>query len=106
MKHPPIWKNPDIWQIVTPVDTNSYRKALDAKHCLIYFDNCYIFDDVTVTRCYQCNGYNRTKKFRKKRLICLRWGDAHEVKACTTIVLKDINASAADTKLSLSSDDA
>lgn len=101
----PTKKNADIFQIILQVDIISYNKALELGHCLIGLDNCYIFDAVNVTRCFQCNGYNHNRKFCRKDLSCPRCGEAHEIKECESLTLKCINCTSIMSKANLTLND-
>lgn len=66
------------------VDPESYQKLMEAEVVNIGWDVCKVYDAVTVTRCFNCCGYNHKAKDCKKDTRCPKCAGNHGVKECNT----------------------
>lgn len=75
-------KNSNLYQSVIELDRISYNKVLKAKHVIIGYDSCAVFDAVDIYRCYNCNEFHHSASKCNNKLSCPICSEDHELKEC------------------------
>lgn len=85
------------------VDVKSYNKLMEEKELRIGWDVCKVFDGTTVTRCFNCCGYNHKAAVCKKETRCPKCAGSHKIGDCkaTENNVKCVNCEEAVRKLNL-----
>lgn len=85
------------------VDPTTYQEMLKAGKVNINWDRCWVYDGITVKRCYKCNGFNHKAAECKSEVCCPKCAEQHPVGECKAAdnQLKCCNCSKAAEKLKL-----
>lgn len=78
----PTKKHNDVFQSLLQLDMETYKLACSRGYVLIGFDRCSVYEVFDLTRCYNCNGFNHSKKFCKNKTRCPICSGEHELKNC------------------------
>lgn len=59
-----------------------FGKMMHFKRAYIDWERCVIYEDLTVTRCFNCQGFNHKKTSCKGKIACRNCAGGHDVSAC------------------------
>ena len=84
-------KNNKIYQATIQLDLGTYQKVMKSGGILVGLNICKVYDDTTVSRCFQCNGFSHTKIRCPRPTICPICAKQHDVSTCKSQIKECIN---------------
>lgn len=79
------------YQAIVETDSTSYKKIMDTGKLFIKWDSCRVFEQISVTRCFKCLGFNHFSKDCTKEIKCKKCAGNHPSSECNSSVLKCVN---------------
>lgn len=89
---------------IVEVDGNMFNKIISRGKLRIMWSLCPVFENVSVLRCYKCNGYFHKAGNCRNKTTCGKCGDEHETKNCVSSTKKCINCVVMNERLHLQLD--
>ncbi|CAG9762737.1 unnamed protein product [Ceutorhynchus assimilis] len=75
-----------------------FHKCVRKGRVYLQWQNCRIFEDITVPRCYKCQGYNHKRTDCKNSSVCGYCMDGHETEQCSKHFKRCANCTSAKSK--------
>lgn len=72
---------------------------MEAEKLFINWDSCKVFEQINVTRCFKCLGFNHFSKDCTKDVICSICAGNHQSSVCKSDVQKCVNCNWHNEKL-------
>lgn len=73
------------------VSPSVFKKAMKMKRVFIDWDSCPIFEDLSVVRCFNCQGYFHKSTSCRKEKVCGKCTEQHETKQCRAQIERCVN---------------
>lgn len=92
------WKNEELYNAIVQVDKSSFKRLMNKKKVLVFWDSCVIKEHYSIVRCHHCNhlkGECRNKK------ACGYCGKEHDSNQCDEEAVSCINCAVANEKYAL-----
>jgi hypothetical protein len=95
-------KNRNIFVAVLEVDAETFRKLMSVGKINIGWDRCPVFEDISVDRCFKCEGYFHKSAKCTNKVACPICAGEHLLKDCKSKTRCCINCVKANENLKLS----
>lgn len=92
------------YQAILETGSTAYKKIMDAEKLFIKWDSCRVFEQISVTRCFKCLGFNHFSKDCTKETKCKKCAENHPSSECNSDVIKCVNCVWHNEKLNLQLD--
>lgn len=79
------------YQAIVETDSTAYKKIMDSEKLFIKWDSCRVYEQISVTRCFKCLGFNHFSKDCTKDIKCKKCAESHPRSECNSAVLKCVN---------------
>lgn len=76
---------------IVEMDGTTYSKCMEHGKLNIKWDRCYIVEAITVTRCFNCSGFNHVAGNCTRPKICPKCAGEHNLIQCESEIQKCIN---------------
>jgi hypothetical protein len=97
-------KNKSYYVVIMEVDGATFNKLMQIKKINVGWDRCPIYEEITVDRCYKCEGFFHKASKCKNKIACPVCAGEHELKDCTTRHKCCINCKSANEKFNMKLD--
>lgn len=82
---------PTNYTYIFETDPQTYSAILKSGKLSIGWDRCPVFENIYVSRCFKCLGFNHKAEDCKKAKVCLKCAENHDVKECTSSKVECVN---------------
>lgn len=73
----------DYYTALLFVDFDSFKSVLQKGRLRVQWDQCRVYENVNVTRCFKCNSYgHHADKCEQENHTCPRCAGQHDIKSC------------------------
>lgn len=93
-------KNRNTSNIYIECSPDLYHKAVKAQRVFIGWERYPIYEDLNLTRCYRCQGFNHKSANCDRRVSCGTCSGEHERSVCSSVSKKCVNCDFANNKFS------
>lgn len=89
------------YNAIVEMDKFTYEKSREVGKLNINWDKCYVVEDIQVTRCFNCSGYNHRADKCSNKVACPRCSGEHKLARCNNQEVQCINCLIFNEKLKL-----
>lgn len=93
-------KNRNTSNIYIECSPGLYHKAMKAQRVFMNWERYRIYEDLNLSRCYNCQGYNHKSANCVRRVSCGNCSGEHERSECNSVVKRCVNCDLANNKFS------
>ena len=83
------------------VDGATFKRLIDAKKVYIGWSRCRVFEELKLTRCFNCSGFNHRANTCQEPAACTKCAGNHQIGNCNSETLKCINCMRAANKFNI-----
>lgn len=86
---------------IVEMEKTIFKKSVEAGKINIKWDKCYVVEDITIARCFNCSGYNHRSDKCSNKTACPRCSGEHKLANCNSQDVQCINCLVFNDKLKL-----
>lgn len=94
-------KNKNTSTVFVECAAGLYAKMMALKKVYIDWERCPVYEDLSVTRCFNCQGYNHKSASCDRRKVCGRCAGEHDGATCQSPHLKCVNCATANDRFGM-----
>lgn len=82
---------PTHYTYIFETDPKTYSAIINNGKLSIGWDRCRVFENIYISRCFKCLGFNHKAVDCTKSKVCLKCAENHDVKECTSTKTECVN---------------
>jgi hypothetical protein len=89
------------FNVIIEMDTENFNRVMEERRVIMKWDRCLVVEGLSITKCYNCNGFYHKSDECKSKIACPKCGEEHKEKDCKSESFACVNCKNANEKLGM-----